>query len=189
MSRFGYVMVTYFAAMLFIALFLAVAWASPHPRWLWNASASAPVGLYRVVPVKAPTVGDLVAILPPPALGRMMAERQYLPARLPLIKRIAALPGQQVCRAGAMVTVGGRPAAIALSHDRTGRALPSWNGCRTIPARSLFLLNPAPDSFDSRYVGALPTAGLLGRAVPILTRDTPTSPLHWRGLAAPGTSR
>lgn len=189
MSRFGYVMVTYFATMLFTALFVAVAWASPHPRLLWNASASAPIGLYRVVPVEAPMVGDLVAILPPPALGRMMAQRQYLPMHLPLIKRIAALPGQQVCRAGAKVTVDGRPAAVALSHDRAGRALPSWSGCRTIPAHSLFLLNAAPDSFDSRYVGALPTAGLLGRAVPILTREAPASPLHWRGLGAPSSSR
>lgn len=184
MSRFGYVMVTYFVAMLFIALFVTVAWVSPHPRLLWNASASAPIGLYRVRPIEHPAVGDLVAILPPPMVGRFMAERNYLPWGLPLIKHVAGVPGQMVCRIGASVTIEGHRAATALPRDRQGRDLPKWQGCHRVAAQTLFLLNPAADSFDSRYVGALPAAGLLGRAIPLLTRDAPSAPLIWRGFAA-----
>lgn len=187
MSRFGYVMVTYFATMLFIALFVAVAWISPHPRLLWNASASAPIGLYRVRPIEHPAAGDLVAIVPPPVVGRFMAERNYLPSGLPLIKHVAAVPGQMVCRVGTTVTIDGHRATRALPRDRRGRDLPQWQGCHRVAAQTLFLLNPAADSFDSRYVGALPAAGLLGRAIPLLTRDAPGAPLVWRGLAAPAS--
>lgn len=126
----------------------------------------------------------MVAILPPSALARLMAERHYVPVGTPLLKHVGALPGHYVCRHGATVTIDGKPAATALAHDRLGRPLPEWHGCRTIAPGTLFLLNAPADSFDSRYFGALPASGLLGRAIPILTRDAPAKPLHWRGLGA-----
>src|SRR3546814_13641756 len=70
--------------------------------------------------------------------------------------------------------------AIAKSHDRMGRPLPSWQGCHRVRTDELFLLNPAPDSLDGRYFGALPAAGLIGTAHPILTRDALDQPLRWR---------
>lgn len=182
MTRFGYVMATLFAAELFGLLFALVAWLQPQPRLIWNASASAPIGLYRLHHDAPPTIGDMVAILPPPELARLMAERHYLPVGIPLLKHVGALPGQHVCRRGASVTIDGKPVAIALSHDRRGRSLPVWRGCRTVATGALFLLNAPADSFDSRYFGALPASGLLGRAVPILTRDAPDKPLRWHGF-------
>lgn len=192
MTRFGYVIVTLLTAELFGALFAAVAWLDPQPRLIWNASASAPIGLYRLHPGTRPKVGQLVAIMPPPALARFMAERHYLPEATPLLKYVAALPGQRVCRHAARVTIDGRQVATALPHDRHGRPLPGWRGCRIIGAGALFLLNAPADSFDSRYFGALPTSRLRGVAVPILTRDTLEMPLHWRGfgaLAAPASTQ
>jgi len=48
MSRRRYVHATILWAGLFSAGFSAVAMLSPRPRLMWNASASAPVGLYRL---------------------------------------------------------------------------------------------------------------------------------------------
>ncbi|PZQ20169.1 MAG: conjugal transfer protein, partial [Sphingopyxis macrogoltabida] len=43
------------------------------------------------------------------------------------------------------------------------------------------LLNPDhPDSLDGRYFGPLRASAVLGRAIPILTRQTPDAPLTWR---------
>ena len=56
-----YLAATLGSATLFASLFAAVAWLSPRPRLLWNASASAPIGLYSVE-AAPPAVGDLVAI-------------------------------------------------------------------------------------------------------------------------------
>src|SRR3546814_4244497 len=49
----------------------------PLPKLLlWNASASAPIGLYRINPFARPAVDDMVAVAPPPALARRSAERR-----------------------------------------------------------------------------------------------------------------
>src|SRR3546814_4705332 len=52
-----------------------VAAVLPLPKLLlWNASASAPIGLYRINPFSRPAVGDMVAVAPPPALARRSEE-------------------------------------------------------------------------------------------------------------------
>ena len=80
-----------------------------------------------------------------------------------------------------MVSVDGRPVVVARQRDGRGRPLPVWQGCRTLHAGELLMLNPDhADSMDGRYFGPLPASTVLGRAVPILTRDTPTTPLVWR---------
>jgi conjugative transfer signal peptidase TraF len=163
-----------------VTLLSLSAWFAPAPRLLWNASQSAPVGLYRIDPGAAPMVGDWVAIEPPAELAAYMARRKYLPRGVPLLKRVAALPGARVCRSGVFVTVDGRAVARALARDGAGRPLPVWLGCRIVQAREIFLVNAARDSLDGRYFGPLPTTGLLGTAHPILTRDAPGTPLRWR---------
>jgi len=50
-------------------------------------------------------VTDLVAVDAPEPLASFLGEREYLPRGVPLMKRIAALPGQTVCRIGRNVTV------------------------------------------------------------------------------------
>lgn len=188
MSRAGYAFVTPIIASVFGGLFASIALLAPHPRLIWNASASEPIGLYRVVAVARPVRGDLVAIRPPAPLARFFADRHYLPVGVPLLKQIAAGPGARVCRHGTIVTVDGVREAVARSRDRLGRALPVWQGCRIVGMGELFLLVSAPDSMDGRYFGPIPASGLLGRAHPILTRDAPDQPLRWRGLRAASAS-
>ena len=167
------------AATIFSALFGAVAWLKPAPRVLWNASASAPTGLYRVDVGAPPRLGDLVAIAPPPALETFLAQRGYVPRGVPLLKRVAGLPGALVCRSGAFITVDGVGVARALPRDRAGRSLPVWHGCRLVGAHEIFLINAPPLSLDSRYFGPLPAAGLIGIAQPLVTRDRNGGAAHW----------
>ena len=72
--------------------------ARPVPQFLWNASESVPIGLYRLHPAGGLAVTDLVAVLPPEPLATILAGGQYLPRGVPLLKRVLALPGQTVCR-------------------------------------------------------------------------------------------
>lgn len=176
-----YTRMTAIAAASFALSFAAIAVTDPLPRIVWNASASAPIGLYRIQPDRDPPLGTLVAVAPPQRLGRWMVVRGYLGENVPLLKHVAAKAGQRVCRIGSVVSVDGRPAAVALIDDRMRRPLPVWRGCRTLGADELLLLNPAHrDSLDGRYFGPLRTATVLGRAIPILTRTTPNAPLTWR---------
>jgi len=63
------------------------------PAFIWNASASVPIGLYSVVPEDRPGVTDLVAVMPPEPIATFLAQRNYLPRGVPLLKRVLALSG------------------------------------------------------------------------------------------------
>lgn len=143
---------------------------NPLPRLMWNATASVPTGLYAIDPRAGRQLGELVAVKPPEPLAGFLADGGYLPKGVPLLKHVAAMAGQRVCRTGVVVTIDGRRVGSARERDRRGRALPIWSGCRAITEGELFLMNPdAPDSFDGRYFGPLPATSVLGRATPLWT--------------------
>jgi conjugative transfer signal peptidase TraF len=142
----------------------------PSPRVVWNASESVPIGLYSVEPVGQLAVTNLVVAAPPQPLATFLAERGYLPLGVPLIKRILALPGQSVCRHERAISVDSIEMGTALAHDRRGRQLPIWQGCRVIAQGEVFLMNWAErSSLDGRYFGPVPLSAIIGRAEPLWT--------------------
>jgi conjugative transfer signal peptidase TraF len=142
--------------------------AHPMPRLLWNASASVPIGLYAIHPAGKLTAGELLVVRPSAPLARFMATRRYLALGVPLIKHVAALPGQIVCRSGRTITVDRIVEAEALNRDTRGRELPVWRGCRTVQSGEVFLMNSGVlDSFDGRYFGLLPDSRIIGSATPL----------------------
>ncbi|ALR20636.1 MULTISPECIES: S26 family signal peptidase [Sphingobium] len=177
MKRRRYVMTTAITASAFAASFVAIAVADPRPRIIWNASASAPIGLYRIHPDRDPPTGALVAVTPPEHLARWLAGRGYLPEGVPLLKHVAAKAGQRICRIDVVVSVDGQSVAVARQRDGQGRPLPVWRGCRTLGPDEMFLLNPTvPDSLDGRYFGPLPTSTVIGTATPVhLRAPSPTT--------------
>jgi conjugative transfer signal peptidase TraF len=144
---------------------------SPWP--IWNASASVPIGLYAIHTVGALRVGDLVVIKPPEPLASFLADRGYLPHGVPLVKHVAALPGQSVCRDGLTVSVSSVTVAEARERDSRARPLPSWQGCRVIAVGQVFLMNArSADSLDGRYFGPLSAVSIVGRAIPLWIHRT-----------------
>lgn len=155
-----------------LALLGASAVVQSDPILVWNASASVPVGFYAITPIARPEVGDLVAVRPPEPLGRWLVENGYLGPDTPLLKRIAARPGTEVCRHGTTIIIDGHVVAEAQLRDRLGRPLPVWRGCRTLRDGQVFFLNAdQPGSLDGRYFGPLDTSTVIGRATPIWTRE------------------
>jgi len=138
------------------------------PLLVWNASASAPIGLYRVTS-GAPERGDLVLISPPKSIAKLAAGRRYLPAGVPLIKRIAAMGGDDVCAFDGAIIINGKIVARQIGADRAGRPMPRWNECRALVGDEFFLLLTPADSFDSRYFGPVPRAQIIGRLAPLWT--------------------
>ena len=166
------------ALALAVAAELGPALTSPAIGWpklvLWNASASAPIGLYLLRPATPVHIGELVAVTPPAPLAHFMAARDYLPLRVPLLKHVGALRGQTVCRSARTVTIDGAAAATALDHDSRGWPLPVWQGCRTLHAGEVFLLNStALASFDGRYFGVVRITTITARAVPLWISKDP----------------
>ena len=154
------------AALAGVALVGLSAIAHPRPYLVWNASASAPIGLYRVVS-GAPERGDFALVRIPKSIESLAAMRGYLPAGVPLIKRVAAVAGDDVRAFDGVVIVNGGIVARRRKADRAGRSLPRWNECRALAGGEFFLLGDAPDSFDSRYFGPVTSARVIGRVVPL----------------------
>jgi conjugative transfer signal peptidase TraF len=168
MRRFGYLMTTYFALLGFggAAIFPA------SPKFIWNASASVPIGLYAIHPPGALHVDELVVVRPPATLATFLDERRYLAKGVPMLKRILALPGQTVCRTDRTVTVDGVAMGEALDRDSRGRRLPAWQGCRVLADNEVFLMNwQSKDSLDGRYFGPFPASTVVSRADPLWTRE------------------
>jgi len=180
MSRMGYGMVTCCAA-----ASLAVAAFAPMPlKLVWNASASTPIGLYAIHPTGHLGVADLVVVRAPEPLAEFLAEGGYLPRKVPLMKRVAALPGQRICRSGRAISVDGVITAEALDRDRLGRLLPTWQGCRMVGEGEVFLLNrQVRDSLDGRYFGPLSVNSIVGRAIPLWTDEGGDGRFRWRAAA------
>jgi conjugative transfer signal peptidase TraF len=152
------------AAAVSLALAGTIFWP-PLPLLVWNASASSPLGYYTVAPWAHPRTGDLVIAWPPPAARRLAASRHYLPASVPLVKRVAAAAGDRVCAKGRTIFIDGRPAALRRASDPSGRPMPRWSGCRMLQRGELFLLTPnAPGAFDGRYFGVTRARQVVGRA-------------------------
>ncbi|MGP6010949.1 S26 family signal peptidase [Pseudomonas aeruginosa] len=163
----------------------ALAWASfvqPLPCLIYNPSDSVPVGWYRVEPLqlwagsllRPLSVDSIVLVRLPADATALAAQRGYLPAHIPLLKRVGAVAPQHVCVVAGQLRIDGVPVATALPADRLGRPLPSWRHCRPLAEGELFLLSVTnPASFDSRYFGPVSTSAVIGVARPIWSETHP----------------
>ena len=163
----------------------ALAWASfvhPLPRLIYNPSDSVAVGWYRIDPFDPRTgllarplsVGSVVLTTLPPDAAALAAQRGYLPARVPLLKRVGATAPQHVCVFDALAWIDGVPVAAVRPADRLGRPLPSWPQCRQLRPDELFLLSSSnPASFDSRYFGPVRASAVIGVAHPVWLETRP----------------
>lgn len=159
-------------AALAAGMLLATTMAVSHrPILVWNATASAPIGLYLGETEQAPTKGDLVLVRPPPEVAAFASRRDYLPLNIPLIKRIVGTTGDTVCARGDAILLNGRVLLKRLDSDRRGRILPRWSGCKRLDSSEVFLaMTGVSDSFDGRYFGPIPATNIIGRLLPLWTR-------------------
>jgi len=132
-------------------------------KLIYNASASAPLGLYWLddQPVKR---GDFVLVQVPMRIRTLVAERRYLPSEVPLIKRVIGVEGDEICREATRISINGKTVAEAQIRDGLGRPMPVWQGCHVLAGDRVFLLQDHPHSFDGRYFGPVDRRLIMGRA-------------------------
>ncbi len=141
---------------------------------VYNPSDSVTRGWYRIVPADAPQVGSIVLTRLPAPAATLAAQRGYLRAGIPLLKRIGAVETQRVCLDGASVRIEDVPVATVMHADGQGRPLAAWSQCRRLTHGELFLLsNTNPASFDSRYFGPIRASDVIGSAQPLWTWGAP----------------
>lgn len=144
---------------------IATSAISPPKLLLWNASASMPRGLYRVFPGSKISRNDCVVAWLDEPFRRLAAVRRYLPLGVPLVKRVAAVPGDRICARAATIRIDGRVMGLKKRVDAEGRRLPAWTGCEDLQIGEYLLLGEDPWSFDGRYFGPTRRRQITGRAV------------------------
>lgn len=146
------------------ALLGTVLW-KPSVIFYGNFSASLPLGLYwkaRDGPIKK---GDLVAAHAPQDWVKLIGKRGYLPGSIPLLKRIKAKGGDEVCAFGSSLYVNGKWVAERLERDRQNRSLPWWTGCDVLDEGEFLLLGEGRYSFDGRYFGIVQQDNIIAKII------------------------
>ncbi|MGR4870284.1 S26 family signal peptidase [Variovorax sp. LARHSF232] len=158
------------AALGLAALGLPVLLPPLTPRLVYNASDSMPRGWYLAAPPGTAAVGRIVLVRLPAEAAACAARRGYLPADVPLLKRVAAVAPQPVCVRASWARIDGVPVGAVRLHDAQHRPLRPWAHCRLLRDDEVFVLGDARAmSFDSRYFGPLPASALIARAWPLWT--------------------
>lgn len=170
-----------FGTIAFSGVVVALAVAATHgiagPRL--NFTPSVPVGLYFYEP-GAVKRGDIVQVCLPMQLAAFSLAMKYdypvvgpcASGVAPLVKVLAALPGDDVAIEERTLRVNGAPWPMSQirSIDSRGRRVTMRlpiGAYRIAPAHML-LLGLHPDSWDGRYFGALPSSAVTGRWIPLL---------------------
>lgn len=149
------------AAAPLLCLAVVAAWPGDgEPGFLVNESRSLPRGLYLRDAAEPIRPGSIVAVSPPREARAYLASLGA-PGDVILLKRVAAVPGDPVCSAGARLYAGRRSVRVP-ERDRRGVVLRRWRGCGRLDATDHLVLGDTPTSYDGRYFGPVPRRALSG---------------------------
>ncbi len=146
-----------------LGLMMLASFYSPQDRLIWNRTASAPIGLYWLN-YDPFTLGRWVVVSARSDDAQWAQSRGFIGEDWPLLKQIAAVSGDEICRVDGLISVNGKAVGIAKEIDSQGRRLPVWAGCHVLSDAEVFLMNPHPESLDGRYFGATNLSDLDGVA-------------------------
>jgi type IV secretory pathway protease TraF len=147
--------------------------ALPHaiqnPPIIINETISMAKGAYiRTGDAQRVKRGDIIA-MPMNAPARdYLGDKLGYPKDTMLIKRVAGLSGDVMCRHGIEVTINGQTIHAA-RRDTSGILLPNWSGCHVLLPNEVFLLGGHASSFDSRYFGPVTKLELSGTYKAVMT--------------------
>jgi conjugative transfer signal peptidase TraF len=148
----------------------------------FNTTTSMPIGIWRITPAPAaPARGMIVAFcMDDGPTTKMALQRGYVDPGAcpsggePLLKQIAATPGDSVVLGPAEIRINGTavPNSAPRPSDPAGRALPVIPpGEYRVADDEVWLLSThTPLSFDSRYYGPVRITNIIGSATPVFVR-------------------
>ncbi|MGC6499866.1 MAG: S26 family signal peptidase [Henriciella sp.] len=141
----------------------ALVW-KPQERLFWNRTESAPAGLYWLSDDPF-THGRWVVVSARSEAADWAQTHGLIGKDWPMIKQIAGVSGDEICRHGTTISINDIVVAKVLTASHSGLKLPVWQGCQMLNDGEVFLLNSHPRSLDGRYFGVTKTSDLEGVAI------------------------
>lgn len=156
-------------ALAVMALAVVVAKGFFAGRLILNRTPSVPRGIYWLSPGAPPERGKIVAFPIPDYVAALFRERALVPSAFfsLLAKPVAAVVGDNVCIREHHLYVNAQLVATVRDSDSHGRPLPHVEICRPLEQSEVFVLT-SQESFDSRYLGPIPTAAVRGTMTSLL---------------------
>ena len=159
------------AAVILLATIVGAAIPMSGHELVFNDSPSVPRGLYWIRLGDQPSErGEYVVFVPPDTAASLIYGRGWLPQSMPLLKPVGGVEGDNYCITSGRFIVNDIDAGPVYLLDARGLPLPQIPGCRRVGQREFLPVSSYFDrSFDGRYMGAVPTASVLGSGHPLLT--------------------
>lgn len=153
---------------LFLLILAAGLKGSEIAGFRYNLGLSAPVGIFKLTAAPRYERGMLVAACPPATMPFLDAG--HCPAgSVPLLKQVAARPGDRVSVTRAGVRVNGGPLlphSAPYTHSRSGHRLPQHLG--DFQLKGYWLYGPDSEfSYDSRYFGEVNERAIVSAITPV----------------------
>jgi conjugative transfer signal peptidase TraF len=118
-----------------------------------NVTGSMPDTVYKLGHGKKGSLVSFCSPIPHPSIGHGACPD----GSLPLIKRVVGVAGDMVTATDQGVEINGQPVPNSrpLELDSKGKALPHVRGFFTLQQGEIWTAGEHPNSFDSRYFGAV----------------------------------
>jgi type IV secretory pathway protease TraF len=125
------------------------------PDWmLYDHAPSMPVGLYMRSGAGLAR-GAIVTVRARDVAPALAAARGCDGPADRFIKRVAAMPGDEVCAVNGRLRINGADVAAVPMRGQPNTSPTAWHGCRMLSAGEVLLLGEAPNSFDGRHWGPI----------------------------------
>lgn len=137
--------------------------------FILNRTPSIPYGLYLCRPVRIVQLGTLVAIDLQAETRTLMESRGYISKGGYLLKHVGALEGDSYMVNNEAFYIDKTLIGPVKERDYYGREMPKIRGKFTVPPRYFLpVSNKIPNSFDGRYLGAMPVKLIKSELIPLL---------------------
>ncbi len=132
---------------------------------VYQGSASMPKGFYLVSPVRQLNKGDIVVFNPPESTAQFLWKRHWLPEGASMMKHVAAIPGDRVCKSKGAIWINEKRFAQVYRFYKPGKLLPSLSFCEKLGKDEYLLMSTdIAHSFDGRYFGSVKRNEIKGKA-------------------------
>ncbi|BAL82989.1 putative TraF peptidase [Selenomonas ruminantium subsp. lactilytica TAM6421] len=138
--------------------------------FVYNATASVPVGWYLLLSPQDVARDDMVVFTVPEDVQELAVERGWLPKGTKMLKRVGGLAGDMYgVNRSRQFYVNGIYIGQASLTDGKGQQMPDRSCCIHMVEEHRFLpIGDSSHSFDGRYYGTVPLDCIKNKAVLIL---------------------